>query len=62
MTGWDEDALARLRAAAYRHDGAAGLAVLAGRPLGPVLQYAGDVLVAALAAGLEAARPPARAC
>ncbi|TDD81381.1 hypothetical protein [Actinomadura rubrisoli] len=62
MTAWDEDALACLRAAAQRGDGAGGLAALAGRPLGPVLQYAGDVLVAALAEGLDAARPRAREC
>ncbi|MEW2358045.1 hypothetical protein [Spirillospora sp. NPDC029432] len=48
MAEWDEDALALLRAAAYRRDPAAGLPLLADRPLGPVLQYAGDVLVAAL--------------
>ena len=62
MIGWDEDALARLRAAAARGDGAAGVAVLAGRPPGPVLQYAGDVLVAALAAGVPGADGRARAC
>ncbi|NKZ06954.1 hypothetical protein [Actinomadura latina] len=49
MTEWDEEALARLRAAAHTGDGDAG--VLRGRPLEPVLQYAGDVLVAALAKG-----------
>ncbi|WP_067453411.1 hypothetical protein [Actinomadura macra] len=62
MTGWGEDELARLRAAAQRADGAGGLAVLADRPLGPVLQYAGDVLAAALAEGHEAARGPAARC
>ncbi|MBT2210807.1 hypothetical protein [Actinomadura sp. NEAU-AAG7] len=54
MTGWDEEAMARLRAAARRGDGAGGLAALGDRPLGPVLQYAGDVLVAALTEGRPA--------
>ncbi|MEO3822298.1 hypothetical protein [Actinomadura sp. B10D3] len=49
MAEWDEDALARLRGAAHRGLGDAG--VLRERPLTPVLQYAGDVLVAALAQG-----------
>lgn len=62
MTGWDEDALAGLRAAVARGDARAGLALLAGRPLGPVLQYAGDVLVAALAESLDGADAAARAC
>ncbi|MFB4313218.1 hypothetical protein [Actinomadura sp. 21ATH] len=51
MAEWDEDALALLRAAAYRRDPEAGLPLLADRPLGPVLQHAGDVLVAALEDG-----------
>ncbi len=46
--------MARLRAAAQRGDGAAGLAALDDRPLEPVLQYAGDVLLAALAEGRPA--------
>lgn len=46
VTEWDEEALARLRAAAHRGDG--DTSVLRGRPLDPVLQYAGDVLLAAL--------------
>lgn len=54
MTEWDEEALARLRAAAHTGDGDAG--VLRGRPLRPVLQYAGDVLIAALAEGGADAR------
>ncbi|MGI5323146.1 hypothetical protein [Actinomadura nitritigenes] len=62
MTGWDEDALARLRAAVARGDARAGLAALAGRPLGPVLQYAGDVLAAAVATALDGADAAARAC
>ncbi|TYK53321.1 hypothetical protein [Actinomadura decatromicini] len=49
MTEWDGESLARLRAAAHRGDGRAGLGALRGRPLAPVLQYAGDVLVFALA-------------
>ncbi|MFD0905603.1 hypothetical protein [Actinomadura sediminis] len=62
MIGWDEDALAVLRAAVARGDGAAGAAVLAGRPLAPVLQYAGDALVAALAQDVPGADERARAC
>ena len=49
VTEWGEGELARLRAAA--HTGSGDLGVLRGRPLGPVLQYAGDVLLAALAKG-----------
>ncbi|QKW38884.1 hypothetical protein HUT06_36690 [Actinomadura sp. NAK00032] len=56
---WDAEALARLRAAAHRGDGDTG--VLRGRPLEPVLQYAGDVLLAALARN-GADEAPARAC
>ncbi|MGW2313893.1 Mov34/MPN/PAD-1 family protein, partial [Actinomadura luteofluorescens] len=59
MTEWGEEALARLRAAAHRGFGDAGL--LQGRPLGPVLQYAGDVLVAALEQGRDV-RSLALAC
>ncbi|GAA4092040.1 hypothetical protein [Actinomadura miaoliensis] len=62
MTGWDEPSLARLRAAAYRWDGAAGMDVLRARPLGPVLQYAGDVLVAALEQDVSGAEAMARKC
>ncbi|MFA1539855.1 hypothetical protein [Actinomadura monticuli] len=49
MTEWGGEALARLRAVA--HVGSGDVGVLEGRPLGPVLQYAGDVLLAALAKG-----------
>lgn len=59
VTEWGEEALARLRAAAHRGFGDAGL--LQGRPLGPVLQYAGDVLVAALEQGRDV-RSLALAC
>ncbi|WP_176611664.1 hypothetical protein [Actinomadura sp. WMMB 499] len=62
MIGWDGDALARLRAAVARGDGAAGAAVLAGRPLEPVLQYAGDALIAALERDVPGAGERARAC
>ncbi|MDL4775925.1 MULTISPECIES: hypothetical protein [Thermomonosporaceae] len=62
MTGWDEEALAVLRAAASAGDGRAGLEVLRGRSLVPVLQHAGDVLVAALAQGAPGAGPHASAC
>jgi hypothetical protein len=51
VADWDEDALARLRGTAHRGLGDVG--VLRGRPLTPVLQYAGDVLVAALGQGRE---------
>ncbi|GAA4312765.1 hypothetical protein GCM10023178_22120 [Actinomadura luteofluorescens] len=59
VTEWGEEALARLRAAAHRGFGDADL--LQGRPLGPVLQYAGDVLVAALEQGRDV-RSLALAC
>jgi hypothetical protein len=59
---WDRAALERLRSAVYRHDGAAGVAVLRSRPLVPVLQYAGDVLVDALAQGVPDAPERARRC
>jgi hypothetical protein len=59
---WDEDARGRLRAAAYRRDGRAGLDELAGRPLEPVLQLAGDVLIAALRDGAGEAAELARTC
>jgi hypothetical protein len=62
VTEWDGESLARLRAAAHRGDGRAGLGALRGRPLAPVLQYAGDVLVAALAGHEPGAEPLARAC
>ena len=59
VTEWGGEALARLRAAAHTGSGDAG--VLRGRPLKPVLQYAGDVLLAALAKG-EADPELAREC
>ncbi|XRQ11431.1 hypothetical protein ACN3XK_11255 [Actinomadura welshii] len=62
MAEWDGEALARLRAAAHLGDGTAGCEVLRGRPLRPVLQYAGDVLVAALAQGVPGAEELAREC
>jgi hypothetical protein len=62
VADWDEDARSRLRAAAYRWDGRAGLDVLAGRPLEPVLQLAGDVLIAALSQGVDGAAELARTC
>ncbi|RFS86520.1 hypothetical protein D0T12_08080 [Actinomadura spongiicola] len=49
MAEWDGEALARLRSAAHRGDADAGLDVLRERPLEPVLQYAGDVALAAVA-------------
>ncbi|GLW61941.1 hypothetical protein Arub01_01850 [Actinomadura rubrobrunea] len=62
MTGWDETSLARLRAAAYRWDGEAGVEALRSRPLGRVLQYAGDVLIAALEQGVPGAEALSRKC
>lgn len=62
VTEWDGESLARLRAAAHRGDGPGGLGALRGRPLAPVLQYAGDVLAFALAAAEPGAEPLARAC
>ncbi|HEX2312472.1 MAG TPA: UPF0158 family protein [Thermomonospora sp.] len=62
MTDWDGAALGRLRAAVHRRDGAEGVDLLRERPLDPVLQYAGDVLVAAVRAQVAGAEPLARAC
>lgn len=62
VTEWDEDALASLRAAVHRGDGAGGFGVLRERPLEPVLQYAGDVLVAALGERVAGAEALAREC
>ncbi|MGP4026640.1 hypothetical protein [Actinomadura sp. 3N407] len=62
MTEWGEDALASLRAAVHRGDGAAGFRMLRERPLEPVLQYAGDVLVAALGERVPGAEALAREC
>ncbi len=62
VTDWGEDALAELRAAAFRGDGGAGVEVLRARPLGPVLQYAGDVLAAAVRQRADDAERLARKC
>lgn len=51
-----------LRLAVQRRDGAAGIDLLAGRPIEPVLQYAGDVVVSALSQGLEDAESYALKC
>ncbi|MFI0367381.1 hypothetical protein ACH35V_05850 [Actinomadura sp. 1N219] len=51
MIEWDVEALARLRSAVHRGDWAAGLELLQGRPLEPVLQYAGDVALMVVARG-----------
>ncbi|MGH8932075.1 MAG: DUF7711 family protein [Egibacteraceae bacterium] len=51
VPGWDRDAIARLREAVDQTDGDAVLAALEDRPLSPVLQLAGDGLLAALAQG-----------
>src|SRR5690606_208193 len=50
------------RAAAHLGDGAGGCEVLRARPLRPVLQYAGDVITAALAQGVPGAEALAREC
>jgi len=62
VTGWDEEALAALRGAANRGLGATGVALLQVRPLGPVLQYAGDVLAVAVEAGVPGADRLAEDC
>ncbi|TMR00315.1 hypothetical protein ETD83_17125 [Actinomadura soli] len=51
MIEWDVEAMARLRSAVNRGDWAAGLELLQGRPLEPVLQYAGDVALMVVARG-----------
>ncbi|MFI0447022.1 hypothetical protein [Actinomadura sp. 6N118] len=62
MTDWDEGALGALRGAASLGRGAAGVELLQVRPLEPVLQYAGDVLVAALGQAVPGASPLAEKC
>ncbi|WP_026415806.1 hypothetical protein [Actinomadura oligospora] len=62
MAIWDADALAELRAAAFRGDGAAAFGMLRNRPVEPVLQFAGDLLTAALREGRTEAEPLARRC
>jgi hypothetical protein len=62
VTDWDEGALEALRGAANRGLGAAGVALLQVRPLGPVLQYAGDVLTVAVEAGVPGAGRLAEDC
>lgn len=62
VSDWDEEALRWLRAAVHRGDGRAGVALLAGRALRPVLQYAGDVLATALGQNVRDAEKLARAC
>ncbi|RMI40054.1 hypothetical protein EBO15_27850 [Actinomadura harenae] len=62
MASWDADALVGLRAADFRGDGAAAFGVLRNRPLGPVLQLAGDLLADAVREGRAEAAPLARAC
>ncbi|MBO2448279.1 hypothetical protein J4573_14335 [Actinomadura barringtoniae] len=62
VIGWDEEALATLRGAANRGLGATGVALLQVRPLGPVLQYAGDVLAVAVEAGVPEAGRLAEDC
>src|SRR4051794_23907519 len=59
---WNRDALAQLRGAVYRGDGAAVVAALHGRDLGDVLQLAGDGLLAARAQGVDRAAALARDC
>lgn len=62
MGDWDRAALDALREAVSRRDGAEALEWLRTRPLAPVLQYAGDALVAALEQRVEGAEPYARRC
>ncbi|KAB2351411.1 hypothetical protein [Actinomadura rudentiformis] len=62
MTDWDEGALGALRSAASLGRGAAGVELLRVRPLEPVLQYAGDVLVAALGQAVPGTLPLAEKC
>jgi hypothetical protein len=62
VAGWDDEARERLRAAVNRGRGREGLDLLAVRPLAPVLQLAGDVLLAALRDRVPGAEAHARAC
>lgn len=52
----------QLRQAVHRRDGRRGLELLEARPLVPVLQYAGDVLAAAVGQCGARAEPIARQC
>src|SRR5215207_1753841 len=60
--GWDKAAVQELRGAVCRGDGQAVLAALRERPLGSVLQLAGDGLLVALRQQTGGARELAGAC
>jgi hypothetical protein len=62
VVDWDEDARTRLRIAANRRNGRQGLDALTDRPLAPVLQLAGDVLLSALGQNEPGAERLARQC
>ncbi len=62
MMGWDPAAVAELRGAVARRDGAAVLAALEGRRLADVLQLAGDGVVAAREQGVPGADALASRC
>jgi hypothetical protein len=62
MPGSDKQAVAALRGAVYRGDGAAVVEILGGRPMDPVLQLAGDGLLAAVAGGVDGAADLAARC
>jgi hypothetical protein len=59
---WDDKAFTALRGAVYANDMLAAFRVLAGKSLEPVLQVAGDVIIAALAAGTPGAAELASRC
>jgi hypothetical protein len=63
MTGyWNEESLRLLRGARSRGDGKALVALLAGRPLGEVLQQAGDAVGGAVAEQVPGATELAERC
>jgi hypothetical protein len=59
---WGREAVAELRGAVYRAEGQAVLHALRGRPLEPLLQMAGDGLLAAMAQGTAGAVQAAARC
>lgn len=59
---WDRQAFGALRGAVYRRDAQAAIQAIAGKPLEPVLQLAGDAILVALAADVPDATALAERC
>jgi hypothetical protein len=62
MSGWDKESVGALRGAVYRGDGTSVVEVLRVRPIGEVLQLAGDGLLDAVAQDVEGAAELATGC